>query len=232
MAKFCANCGNELPENAAMCVKCGTMVNGSGNNKGNKKKGLPTWAIVLIVVGCVILIPIIIFVVIGIVGYNYIKDNDINIKDYIEGNMVSKGTIGDSLTDYETRITLKDALIYSSINGLEASEGKEYLVFFFEVENVDDDSLYISSHNFTGFADFIETSSINISEEIDGYKSLGESLSEGQKTKGYVIYEVDSDWDNFSIHFRRNSFDDDSIIFDVVNEDNTNNSSNTDQSGV
>ena len=51
MAKFCANCGNELPENAAMCVKCGTMVNGSGNNKGNKKKGLPTWAIVLIVVG-------------------------------------------------------------------------------------------------------------------------------------------------------------------------------------
>ncbi len=27
MAKFCINCGNELPENAAMCVKCGTMVN-------------------------------------------------------------------------------------------------------------------------------------------------------------------------------------------------------------
>ena len=46
MAKFCINCGNELPENAAMCVKCGTMVNGSGNNKGNNKKGLPTWDIV------------------------------------------------------------------------------------------------------------------------------------------------------------------------------------------
>ena len=27
MAKFCTNCGNELPENAAMCVKCGKMVN-------------------------------------------------------------------------------------------------------------------------------------------------------------------------------------------------------------
>ena len=27
MAKFCTNCGNELPENAAMCVKCG--INGT-----------------------------------------------------------------------------------------------------------------------------------------------------------------------------------------------------------
>ena len=71
MAKFCINCGNELPENAAMCVKCGTMVNGSGNNKGNKKKGLPTWAIVLIVVGCVIILPILVLVVIGIIGINY-----------------------------------------------------------------------------------------------------------------------------------------------------------------
>ena len=67
MAKFCTNCGNELPENAAMCVKCGKMVNenistnkNTSNGNDKKKKGLPTWAIVLIVIGCVIIIPIII----------------------------------------------------------------------------------------------------------------------------------------------------------------------------
>lgn len=222
MAKFCTNCGNELVDNAAMCVKCGTMVDG-GNNKQNKKKGFPTWAIVLIVVGCVIIIPIIVFVVLAIIGFKYIEDNDIDIKGYIEDNMVSKGTIGDVLTDYETNITLTDALIYSSINGLEASDGKEYLVFFFEVENIDDDSLYISNHSFTGFVDLDEVSSINISEEINGYKPLGETLTEGDRTKGYVIYEVNSDWKDFSIHFRRNSFDYDSIVFDVVNEDNVSN---------
>jgi len=26
MAKFCSNCGNELPENAYICVKCGVKV--------------------------------------------------------------------------------------------------------------------------------------------------------------------------------------------------------------
>ena len=64
MAKFCTNCGNELPENAAMCVKCGKMVNenistnkNTSNGNDKKKKGLPTWAIVLIVIGCVIIIP-------------------------------------------------------------------------------------------------------------------------------------------------------------------------------
>lgn len=221
MAKFCPNCGNELPENAAMCVKCGTMVD---NTNKNKKKGLPTWSIVLIVVGCVIIIPIIVFVVLAIIGFKYIEDNDIDIKGYIEENMVSKGTIGDVLTDYETNIALTDALIYSSINGLEASDGKEYLVFFFEVENIDDDdSLYISNHSFTGFVDLDEVSSVNISEEINGYKPLGETLTKGERTKGYVIYEVNSDWKDFSIHFRRNSFDYDSIIFDVVNEDNVSN---------
>ena len=82
MAKFCTNCGNELEENATMCVKCGKMVNENINrntsNGNTKKRGLPAWAIVLIVVGCVILVPIIICVVLAIVGINYIKDNDIN----------------------------------------------------------------------------------------------------------------------------------------------------------
>lgn len=226
MAKFCTNCGKELPENAAICVNCGNMIGNNDNNKKEKKKGLPTWAIVLIVIGCVVLIPIIIFAIFAAVGYKYIKDNDINIKDYIEKSMISYGTIGDTLTDYDTRITLTNALIYSNIGGVNADIEKEYLVFFFEVENVSDDSLYISNHNFNGFFDQKEVASIISSVEIEGYKPLGEVLSEGDITKGYVAYEIDSDWNNFSIHFRRNSFDYDSIIFDVYNEGDIN-SNNT-----
>ena len=125
MAKFCTNCGNELAEGAAMCVKCGIMVDGGNNNNKNKKKGLPTWAIVLIVLGCVVIIPLIVITVLAIIGFKYIEDNDINIKDYIEESVVSHGTIGDSLTDYDTRITLTNALIYSDIGGVSGSEGRE-----------------------------------------------------------------------------------------------------------
>ena len=34
MAKFCPNCGSEMIDEAAMCVKCGTMV-GENNTKKN-----------------------------------------------------------------------------------------------------------------------------------------------------------------------------------------------------
>ena len=35
MAKFCPNCGNEMVDEAAMCVKCGTMVGENNTNKNN-----------------------------------------------------------------------------------------------------------------------------------------------------------------------------------------------------
>ena len=68
-----------------------------------------------------------------------------------------KGTIGDTLSSNDVKITLTDALIYSRIEG-EAftdtpAEGKEYLVFFFNVENIDDENNFVSIHNFTGYVD-------------------------------------------------------------------------------
>ena len=40
MAKFCTNCGNELPENAYICIKCGVKVqeNNSNVNSNSKSK--------------------------------------------------------------------------------------------------------------------------------------------------------------------------------------------------
>ena len=83
MAKFCSNCGNELPENAGMCVKCGVMINDTSSQK-NKKKGFPVWAIVLIVVFCIIILPIVILVLLAILCFNYIEKSDINIEDYLD----------------------------------------------------------------------------------------------------------------------------------------------------
>ena len=165
MAKFCSNCGNEMLDEAVMCVKCGTMVgnvkkenttSNTNTNNGGKKKGLPTWAIVLIVVGCVVLIPLIILAILFFVGYNSLKDVDMDeikddFNDYIEengGGYSSSGTIGDTLTGEDIRITLTGAYMYDSIgDGYlidTPDEGKEYLLFFFDVENISDDNKYIS----------------------------------------------------------------------------------------
>ena len=230
MAKFCTNCGNELPENAAMCVKCGTMVNGSGNNKGNKKKGLPTWAIVLIVVGCVIILPILVLVVIGIIGINYAEKNDVDIKDYVDNLVTARGTIGDTLTDNELKITLNNALTYSEIEGVLSGtpdDGKEYLVFFFNVENIDDENNFVSIHNFTGYVDDTLVASKILINNVDNVQYLSADLTPGKKARGYVAYEVDTNWKQFDIHYKENSFDyNDSMIFTVVNEENNQNNNN------
>ena len=205
MAKFCINCGNELPENAAMCVKCGTMVNGSGNNKGNKKKGLPTWAIVLIVVSCVIILPILVLVVIGIIGINYAEKNGVDIKDYVDNLVTARGTIGDTLTDNELKITLNNALTYSEIEGVLSGvpeDGKEYLVFFFTVENISDEDVYISAYDF------------------DGYEEIGGNLAVGKKANGYLAFEVNTNWKKFDVHYKNDYLDSsDSMVFEVVNDD-------------
>ena len=220
MAKFCINCGNELPENAAMCVKCGTMVNGSGNNKGNKKKGLPTWAIVLIVVSCVIILPILVLVVIGIIGINYAEKNDVDIKDYVDNLVTARGTIGDTLTDESLSLTLTEAYKYDSIGEgyfvNTPAEGKEYLVLFFDIENISTESEYVSYYDFEGYVDDVACDITGILGDIEGISDLATDLAPSKKAQGFVAFEVNKNWENFEIHYKE-FLGDKTLVFKVSN---------------
>lgn len=239
MAKFCTNCGNQLEENAAMCLKCGCLVvegnisgndlNASSNEK--KKKGLPTWAIILIIVGSVLLVPLIIFIVVIVFTFNSMNNIIDDVKDNVENIIESKesvGTIGDTLKSDDISITLNDALMYTSIGddvfANTPAEGNEYLVFFFEVENLDDKSIYISSFDFDGYVDGSSVSPKFLYDDIDGYSEISSAIAKGEKNTGYVAYEVDKDWENFEIRYREFDLDiediDGSFIFKVINSNN------------
>lgn len=236
MAKFCTNCGNQLNDNASMCLNCGYMVGGTNNpssnnlnNSGNtKKKGLPTWAIVLIIVGCIILVPILIVVAVIIFGFNVVKDQ-IDDFDNLTEEQEYIGTINDTLVSDDLRITLNDALMYSSIGDEyftnTPAEGKEYLVFFFEIENLDDENMLISNYDFDGYADGYSISTEYIFGDINGVESLNKTLAPGMKTTGYVAFEVDTTWNNFEIRYEELDLDlndaDDKFIFKVKNSDDT-----------
>lgn len=228
MAKFCFNCGKELDDNAALCLNCDVIVENAQNNSNNvnktkmdKKKGLPTWAIVLIVIGCVILIPLIFIILIGVFAYNVVNSFD----NYDEETITQNGTIGDVLTTDEFNITLHDALIYSSIgtdeNRLDIpEEGKEYLVFFFEVKNISDDNEYISAFDFTGYVNGIEVEKTYLYNDIDGIEELTANLPPNKKTKGFVAFEVDTIWQEFEIHYE-DWFGSNELVFAVVKEENS-----------
>ena len=230
MAKFCTNCGKELDENAALCLNCGVLVGNTTNNNQNKekKKGLPTWAIVLIIFGALFLLPIIIIVIFFIFAFNtvnkIIENPDINMWTD-EKSIIVEGTIGDTLMSDDFKITLKDTLIYNSIGTEEGTmdipeEGKEYLVFFFDVENISDESQYISDFDFTGYADGFEIEVEYLFNDIDGIGDLDATIKPYKNAKGFVAFEVEESWESFEIKYS-NWFDNNELVFRVINEDNS-----------
>lgn len=222
MAKFCSNCGKELNENASLCLNCGVLVDNKKSIKEDRKKGLPTWAIVLIVLGVLLIFPIIIVVILAVTTYSIITDTDINFEEYIEESFLQKGTIGDTLITDDFKITLTDAIMYDMIEDSETipkpKDGKEYLVLFLDIENISDESEYISLYDFEGYVDKYSTSIKQLYNEIDNYEELNIKLSKGMKTKGYVAFEIDKTWQEFELHFIDSFDSDEKIVFTVINE--------------
>ena len=237
MAKFCSNCGKELNENADICLNCGVLVNKESskvvinkNTNNNNKKGLPTWAIVLIIIGCIVLVPLFIFVLLFIFAVNVVKDeggkylDDAKdyFNDYVENyDVIDEGTIGDTLEIDGVRFTLNDALKYTSIGDNNPIEGKEYLIFFFDVENTSNEEKLVTYLNFSGLVDDERVMTTFIFDDIDGITNLNKSLEVGEATKGYVAFEVDKTWEDFDLSYRK-LLGDRGITFYVTNEKNDN----------
>lgn len=225
MAKFCSNCGKELDENTAICLNCGVLVDSKNNkNQSNeKKKGMPTWAIVLIVVGVLTLLPIIIVVILAITAYNVITDSEFEVEEYTEETIMQKGTIGDTLISEDFKITLTDMKTYSSLEEdrtIIPEEGKEFLVFFLDIENISNEKEYISIHDFDGYVDGYTISTKNIYSNIEGVDELSISLLPGKKTKGYIAFEVENSWKEFELH-HESWLDDTEIIFTAENKNSS-----------
>lgn len=238
MKKFCGNCGQEVDEKAVVCVHCGNQLkpantaNNVNTNNGNKKKGLPAWAIVLIVLGGIALLVIIGFVILAIIGYNVTK-NEIE-DDYYDiydryttetKNETLTGTIGDTINTDNFSITLKSAAKYDAIKGEyyddePEEEGNEFVVLFFEVKNISNESQYISDYDFTGYADDIQVERGYSFNKIEGYSELGGSIAPGKITTGYVIYEAPRGWKKFEADFLDDVdfYNETEVIFDFQNQ--------------
>lgn len=227
MAKFCTNCGKELDDNAALCLNCGTLVETpKKQQEKKKKKGLPAWTIVLIVLGCMLIILPIVCAIVLFTGFSAYKDK---IGNSIENEINNKGetiygTIGDTLRSDDLKITLNGAYMYSSIGEGDHADvpasGKEYLVFFFNVENTDSENEYISYHDFDGYVDGYTVSRAHLFNDIDGTPELSTVLAPGTKTVGYIAYEIDTSWEGFELHYSDDDYlDSKTLVFKVINEE-------------
>ena len=57
--------------------------------------------------------------------------------------------------------------------------------------------------------------------DIDGITNLNKNLEAGETTKGYVAFEVDKNWEDFDLSYRK-LLGDKVITFYVTNEKNNN----------
>lgn len=233
MAKYCSNCGSKLDENADICLGCGILVgankkenNNSNNNVvNNNKHDFPVWAIIiLIVLGCIIFIPLLFIVVIFIFRFTYD-----NVDDYLEKannyvdvffeehEIISEGTIGDTLRIDDIEFTLNGISKYNSIGDKVCQDGNVYLVFDFDIYNDSDyDNKVVTYMGFSGGVNGEEDDSI-LPSDIDGFSDLIKKLKPYEKAKIRVVFEVPNNFESFDLSYS-NIISFESITFYVINE--------------
>lgn len=201
--KTCKHCNEQIAKNAKRCPKCGG------------KLGLPGALKVLII------IVVILACVIGCVSsctksvddsLNDIKDSykDINGKTTFKVNETFENKY-EKITMTEVNTNFTD---YSEYN--EPSSGKKYIMLKFEVENIDQekDELYVSSVNFSAYADGVSVDSAIVLN--DKYNDLSATLEKGKKAVGYLAYEVPVDAKKITITYNADFWTDGNSIEFVV----------------
>ena len=201
--KTCKHCNEQIAKNAKRCPKCGG------------KLGLPGALKVLII------IVVILACVIGCVSsctksvddsLNDIKDSykDINGKTTFKVNETFENKY-EKITMTEVNTNFTD---YSEYN--EPSSGKKYIMLKFEVENIDQekDELYVSSINFSAYADGVSVDSAIVLN--DKYNDLSATLGKGKKAVGYLAYEVPVDAKKITITYNADFWTDGNSIEFVV----------------
>lgn len=227
MSKFCPNCGKELDEKSDICLNCGVLLNNNNNsntNNSKKSKGMPTWALILIIVGTVIIIPIICITIIAVSTFSFFTTTDI-VEEILGEINVEEGKVGDTLLTEDFKIKLTNTKIYDVIekteeNKEEAKEGKEYLVLFLDIENISNETMSIYSSDFGGYIDNYSVAEKIIDTDIEGIAPLNANLLPGTKTKGYIIYEVNKEWTEFELCYL--DWYGNKIVFTVINEEKIN----------
>jgi len=115
MNKKCPECGKEMNENINICPNCGFKI--KDNNDNQKKKRLPVWAIILIVLGCLLPLIIVLIIIISILKVNTkVNVNTSNWGNYpivLEGRT---GYTGITYEEYEEKIDNKEHFVVVIVN--------------------------------------------------------------------------------------------------------------------
>ena len=118
------------------------------------------------------------------------------------------GRPGDTVTGDVLKFTFEKAKQYDEIktNAFLTNtpdEGYQYLVLFFEAENISDKKRVVSRFSFTAQADGEDCDLQLMAADPDGYDDLNGTLKAGEKMKGCLIFQVKKGWKEFSMSYEK-----------------------------
>lgn len=201
--KICKHCQTEIPKKAKVCPQC-----------RKKQGGIGKW----IVVGILVL---------GLFGScfgssdeesesNNVVNNSGNIEANNQNNTaISTEIVVDNVfevgefleTDY-LKISYLSCEEYKTDNQfMQPDEGYTYYRLEFEFENIGETDQYISSWDFTGYADGYSVEQTYFDDD------LAATLSAGKKTKGAVYFVVPGDAVEVISEYELNFWTEDKVVF-------------------
>lgn len=203
--KICKYCKTEIPKKAKVCPNC-----------RKKQGGIVKW----IVIGVIALIVI----VAATSGDDEPTKVDNPQKQEESANNSNETTVkkdtfsvGETAELHDIQVTLTQ---YKETNGSEwnrPADGKVFLLAEFEIVNNSDDDLTVSSMlSFEAYADDYALE-YSLSAMIDNENAqLDGSVGAGKKMKGWIGYEVPSDYKNVEIQFVDNVWSDNPFKFVIT----------------
>lgn len=131
--------------------------------------------------------------------------------------------VGQSVEGPDWKISLTSAKTFESFGDEYFTEkpedGKVYLTCFFEVENVSDEDNYFNYFYIESYVDGYNQQFATTMSDVDGMKLLTGDVAAGKKLKGYLAWEVPSDWKELEISYKDDLWTGDKAATFVVTPD-------------
>ena len=131
--------------------------------------------------------------------------------------------VGQSVEGPDWKISLTSAKIFEKFGDEffteEPEDGKVYLTCFFEVENVSDEDDYFNYFYIESYVDGYNQQFATTMSDVDGMKLLTGDVAAGKKLKGYLAWEVPSDWEELEISYKDDLWTGDKAATFVVTPD-------------
>lgn len=182
--KVCKHCQTEIPKKAKVCPNC-----------RKKQGGILKWIIVVIIVIAVIS------------AFTGGDDEPKKVGEaQTENQKVEEKkdtfSLGEIAELDNVRVTLSDYKENTGSEWNKPADGNVFILVQFEIENNSNEEIAVSSMiSFEAYADdYAVNLSIGALAENEETQLDG-TIAAGKKMKGWIGYEVPSDWKKFEVHF-------------------------------